>query len=80
MGESWETRRAYMGDSRGIALGLPGASSASAGPRNIIQAYGQRAEGSFSVFGPLFRPGAGETSNLIDAGSVLLSRFRRKRM
>jgi len=50
MGDSWETR---AGHSRGITFRLPGVPPASAGPRNISQAYGQRAEGSLPGFGPL---------------------------
>src|ERR1035437_2687371 len=41
-------------DSRAILLG---ASPAFAGPPNISQAYGQWAEGSFPVFGPLWKTG-----------------------
>ena len=37
--------------SPGITLVLPGAPPASAGPRDIAQAYGQGAEGSFPVLG-----------------------------
>jgi hypothetical protein len=55
MGESWEPYRTHMGASPGITLILPGAPPASAGPRNIRQAYAQRAEGSFPVFGPLWK-------------------------
>ena len=49
LGESWETRRAFMGEAPGITLRIPGTPSASAGPRNISPAYGQGTEGSFAV-------------------------------
>src|ERR1035437_3314457 len=49
--------KANMGASPGITLGLQRAPPASAGPRNIGQAYGRRAEGSFPVFGPLWKVG-----------------------
>ena len=39
-----------MGESPGIHGRVLGAPLASAGPRNISQAYGQRAEVSFQVF------------------------------
>src|ERR1039457_1107029 len=41
-------------DSHGKLLGAP---PAFAEPRNISQAYGKLAEGSFSVFGPLWKVG-----------------------
>src|ERR1035437_6827865 len=50
--QSWEHHRDYMGASPGITLRLSGAPPASAGPRNMSQAYGRRAESSFPVFGP----------------------------
>jgi len=63
--ESCETRRilaGYSPDTRRILAGdnfdTPGgASDVSARPRNISQAHGQRAEGSFPVFGPLWKAG-----------------------
>jgi hypothetical protein len=56
-GESWETRRTLDTLAPGITLRLPGAPPAFAGPHNITQAYGRRAEGSFPVFGPLWKAG-----------------------
>ena len=44
-GESWETRRTYMGESPGITLRLPGTPATSAGPGNICRAYGRAAAG-----------------------------------
>ena len=41
-------------ESHGRLLGPP---PTSAGPHNISQAYGRRAEGSFPVFGPLWKVG-----------------------
>jgi hypothetical protein len=52
----WKPGR-VMGESPGITLILLGALPASAGPRNIGQAYGQQAEGSFPVLGPLWKVG-----------------------
>src|ERR1019366_3291818 len=54
-GDSRETRRTRAGHSPGITLRLPGAPPASAGPRNISPAYGERAESRFPGFGPLWR-------------------------
>jgi hypothetical protein len=57
MGDTRETRRRHTGASPGITLILPGVPPASAGLRNTSQAYGQRAIGSFPVFGPLWEAG-----------------------
>src|ERR1035437_6160762 len=53
---SWEPGR-VMGESSAIHGRLLGAPPATAGPRNISHAYGQRAEGSFRVFGPFWKVG-----------------------
>src|ERR1035438_8422279 len=48
-----------MGESRGTRRVLLGAPPASAGPRNISQAYGKPAKDSFPGFGPLRKVGRG---------------------
>jgi len=48
-----DTRRTLAGDDFDTPRGVP----TSAGPRNIGQAYGQRAKGSFPVLGPLWKAG-----------------------
>src|ERR1019366_7500416 len=55
--EVGENHRRVMGESPGITCELRGAPPVSAGPRNIIQAYGIWAESSFPVFGPVWRVG-----------------------
>src|ERR1019366_9479978 len=55
MKESRESHGTHMGKSPGTILRLLGGQSASAGPRNISQAYGQWAEGRFPMLGPLWK-------------------------
>ena len=75
----WETGR-VMGespDSHGKLLGAP---PAFAEPRNISQAYGKLAEGSFSVFGPLWKVGRrrlARNGGQSTARPAMYERFRR---
>jgi hypothetical protein len=52
-------RGRVMGESPLLRRVLPLAPPASVGPCNISQAYGQRAESSFPVFGTLWKVGKG---------------------
>jgi hypothetical protein len=69
-----------MGDSPGIHGRLLGGPPAFAGPCNISQAYGRPAEGSFSVFGPIWEVGKQQLalgSGKRTARSALYERFPR---